>query len=240
MILLPFLLLLLLAPSPEELNKGLEEADKLAAQARVLEDDARKKGVAKALKAYDALIALRPKDRRFVPRVRRRKASLLKREKRIEEALAEYDKILTGRARRKEKARALYEGARLLPPKPAIKRLQRALAEYRDITANAAKSSLLLGKTYERLKRVSDAERAYRYVIDRCADEAKEAITAYDRLALLCIAHREPEQARRWLRTCVRRFEKRASRGDKYGGYISRLLGDMRAPRKLTEALADR
>ena len=229
------LLVVVLLGSPED---ELKKADALAAAAKAAEGQARKKAVEKALDAYAAVILARPKDRRLVPRVRRKRASLLKGEGRIGEALAEHDAIYNGRARRRDKARALYEGARLLPPEQSEKRLRRALREFKDITSVTAKASLERGRVLERLKRPRDAERAYRYVFERCADEAKQAVEAYDRLALLCIAGGDGKQAQAWLRACVKKYVKRASRGDKYGAFLSRLLGDMKAPRKLTEALA--
>jgi tetratricopeptide (TPR) repeat protein len=147
--------------------------------------------------------------------------------------LAEYDAIVNGRARRKEKARALYEGARLLPPEQSEKRLRRTLEEYRDVESVAARASLQRGRVLERLRRGKEAEQAYRYVIERCAGEARQAVEAYDRLALMLIARGDARAAQAWLRRCVRKYEKRASRGDRYGAFLSRLLGDMKAPRKL-------
>ena len=106
------LVLLLLGPPADP---ALDAADALAARARA-EIDAGKRAAAVevALQAYAALVAARPKDRRFVPLVRRRRASLLKREKRYAEALAEHDAIVAGRSRRKDRARALFDGAALL------------------------------------------------------------------------------------------------------------------------------
>ena len=237
-------MLLLLGTTPAELDEGVKKADALAARAGTIpadkQPDEHRKAVDSALRAYDALIAKKPKDRRFVPRVRRRKATLLKREKRLSEALAEYEAIVSGRARRRDKARANYEAARLLPPKLACKRLAAVMSGYPDLTSVVAQAGVLRGRLLEGLQLLVDAERAYRFVIDRCADEPKYAIDAYDRLALLCIACGDSVHARTWLRACVRRYVKRASRGDRYGAYLSRLLGDMRAPRALNEAAAGR
>ena len=229
-------LALLLCASPAD---DLKKADKLAVAARSAEGEQRKRAVAKALDAYAALIRERPKDRRWVPRIRRKRASLLKGEGRIPEALAEHDRIYAGRSRRRDRARALYDGARLLPPEQSEKRFRRVLKEFSDVTSQCAKAALERGKALEKLGRSAEAERAYRYVTERCRDEAKQAVEAYDRLALLEIARGRAKEAQRWLRACVRRYIKRASRGDRYGAFLSRLLGDMKAPKRLTEALAE-
>ena len=234
------LLLLLLAPSG---RAELAAADKIAAAARAETDIARRaRGVEAALAAYDGVLRAHAKDRRLVPLVRRRRASLLLREKRVREALEEHDHIVTGRARRKDKARALVDGAALLVRmkrfEEAEKRYRRAIAEYPDLVATRAKALVARGRVLERLGRDDDAERDYRAVVRRCRSEAKYAIAAYDRLALLEIRRKRPRHARRWLYRCVGEFEPRAARGDRYGAYLSRLLGDMRAPRELTKALA--
>jgi tetratricopeptide (TPR) repeat protein len=233
--------LLLLAPSGYD---ALKAADKLAAQARALDPPARGPAVAKALAAYEAVAAAHPKDRRLVPRVRRRKATLLRQEKRYNEALAEHDAIVKGRARRKDKARALHDGAALLERAgalgPAEKRYARAVEEYGDVDYVRAKASLARGRVLLALKRGKEAEACWRHVVDRCGDHAKVAIDAYDRLALLAIQRKNPKRAQRWIYSCVKRYEKRAARGDRYGAFLSRLLGDMKSPHKLTEALARR
>ncbi|MHC4548410.1 MAG: hypothetical protein ACYTEZ_06495 [Planctomycetota bacterium] len=230
------LLLLWLAVTPVE--RALAEADRLAAHARALKKGcAKTKAVARALAAYAAVIAQRPKDAKLVPRVRRRRASLLKHAGRAKEALAEHDAIVEGRARRKDRARALYEGARLLERAAdfaaAERRLRRALEDYRDVVRVRADAALGLGRVLEKMARPQEAERAYRYVVEHCRDEAKAAIAAYDALALLALRQEKPRQARRWLRVCFQRYEKRALRGDRYGAFVRRLLAEMQAPRKL-------
>jgi hypothetical protein len=101
-----------------------------------------------------------------------------------------------------------------------------------------AQAAFLLGRVLERVARPKEAERAYRYVVTRCRDEAEPVIAAYDALALLAIRQKKPRTARRWLRECFGRYEKRATRGDRYGAFISRLLGDMQAPGRLAAAAA--
>jgi tetratricopeptide (TPR) repeat protein len=233
--LVALLSLLLLVPAPT-----LEEADRLAAAARALEAGPRKdRAVDAALAAYAALIAERPKDLKLVPRLRRRRAALLKHAGRPRAALAEYDAIVTGRGRRRDKARALYDGARLLERASdfgaAEKRLRRAIDDYGDVVRVRAQAAFLRGRVLEKMARPKEAERAYRYVVTRCRDEAKPSIAAYDALALLAIRQQKPRVARRWLRECFGRYEKRATRGDRYGAFIGRLLRDMQAPGRLNE-----
>ena len=232
------LLLLLLAPT-------LEEADRLAAEARALEKGPRKvRAVDAALAAYAAILADRPRDLKLVPRLRRRRAALLKHAGRPRAALAEYDAIVAGRGRRKDKAGALYDGARLLERASdfagAEKRLRRAIDDYGDVVRVRAKAAFLLGQVLEKTARPAEAERAYRYVVARCRNEAEPAIAAYDALALLAIRQGKPRVAHRWLRECFARYEKRATRGDRYGAFIGRLLGGMRAPAALLTAGAEK
>lgn len=232
------LLLPLLAPTPT-----LEEADRLAAEARALKDGAEKqRAVDAALAAYAALIADRPKDLKLVPRLRRRRAALLKHAGRPRAALEEYDAIVAGRARRKDRARALYDGARLLERASdfgaAEKRLRHAIEDYADVVRVRAKAALLLGQVLEKMARPKEAERAYRFVVARCRDEVEPAIAAYDALALLALRENKPRAARRWLRRCFAEYEKRATRRDRHGAYVSRLLGDMRAPAALAAGAA--
>jgi tetratricopeptide (TPR) repeat protein len=222
----------------------LEEADRLAAKARAAKGGPEKDhAVERALAAYAAILADRPKDLKLVPRVRRRRAALLKHAGRPRAALAEYDAVVSGRGRRKDKAGALYDGARLLERGgdfgAAEKRLRRAIEDYGDVVRVRAKAALLLGRVLEKMARPKEAERAYRYVVARCRDEAEPAIAAYDALALLAIRRGKPRVARRWLRECFSRYEKRATRGDRYGAFVSRLLGDMRAPTALAAAAKD-
>ena len=229
------LLLLVLLANPEE--EEVKRADTLAAHARTLEGKEREHAVDRALEAYRSILKRHPKDRRLVPRLRRRRASLLKREGRVKEALEEQDAIVRGRARRKDKARALHDGAILLERAKdyhkAEQRLRRALEEYPDITSTRAKASLARGRVLEAMGRPKEGKKAYRYVVERCWGEAKEAISAYDALALLAIREGRVDQARRWLRACTARYEKRASRADRYGAFLSRRLGAMKAPREL-------
>ncbi|MHC4224688.1 MAG: tetratricopeptide repeat protein [Planctomycetota bacterium] len=226
--------LLVLLASPEE---EVKRADALAARAGTLEGKERVRAVDQALEAYLSILKRHPKDRRLVPRLRRRRATLLKKEGRVKEALGEQDAIVRGRARRKDKARALYDGATLLERAKdfhnAEQRLRRALEEYPDITATRAKASLARGRVLEAMGRPKEAQKAYRYVVERCWDKAKEAISAYDALALLATREGRLDQARRWLKACTARYEKRASRGDRYGAFLSRRLGAMKAPREL-------
>jgi len=235
---LVLLLFLLLAPT-------LEEADRLAAEARALEEGPKKdRAVDAALAAYAGLLAERPKDLKLVPRLRRRRAALLKHAGRPRAALDEYDAVVSGRGRRKDKARALYDGAAILERASdfggAEKRLRRAIGEYGDVVRIRAKAAFALGRVLEKMVRPREAERAYRYVVTRCRDEAEAAIAAYDALALLAIRQKKPRAARRWLRECFTRYEKRATRGDRYGAFVSRLLGGMRAPGELAGAGAGR
>jgi len=230
--------LLLLAPT-------LEEADRLAAEARALEKGPKKvRAVDAALAAYAAILADRPKDSKLVPRLRRRRAALLKHAGRPRAALAEYDALVAGRGRRKDKAGALYDGARLLERASefagAEKRLRRAIDDYGDVVRVRAKAAFLLGQVLEKTARPAEAERAYRYVVARCRNEAEPAIAAYDALAFLAIRQGKPRVARRWLRECFARYEKRATRGDRYGAFIGRLLGGMRAPAALLGAGAEK
>lgn len=229
---------LLVLAGPVE--RALADADVLAAEARAAPDEKKAAAVERALKAYGGVIELRPKDMKLVPRVRRRRASLLKHAGRPRDALAEYDAILDGRARRKDRARALYDGARILERAQdlgaAERRLVRVFEDYKDITNVRAKAALLHGKILETTARPREAERAYRMVVKRCRDETKAVIRAYDALALLAVQEGRPRRARRWLRACVDRYEKRAARGDRYGRFVARLLKEMRAPAALAEA----
>jgi tetratricopeptide (TPR) repeat protein len=232
------LLAVLLLASPVE--EALAKADALAAAARAAPPEAQGKAVDEALAAYDRAIALRPKDEKLVPRVRRRRATLLRLAGRPKEALAEHDRIVSGRARRKDRARALYDGALLLEKgadfAAAEARLARVLEEYKDDVRTCAEAALARGRVLERMARPEEAKRAYRFVVGEFRDEAEAAISAYDALALLAIAEKDTRAAQRWLRECRERFEKRATRGDRYGAFVSRLLAGMRAPAALAQA----
>jgi len=230
-------LALLLAAPVEE---ALEKADALAAAAKAAPLERQAKAVDEALAAYDAVIAMRPKDQKLVPRVRRRRATLLRLAGRPKEALAEYDRILDGRARRKDKARALRDAAALLEKggdfAAAERRLARVLDEYGDDIRACAAAALARGRLREKMARPADAAKCYRFVIEKCRDEAEAVITSYDALALLAIARRDFAEAEGWLRSCRKRFEGRATRGDRYGAFVSRLLGSMKAPLALARA----
>lgn len=232
------LLAVLLLATPVE--DALAKADALAAAARAAPPERQAKAVDEALAAYDQVIALRPKDEKLVPRVRRHRATLLRFAGRPKEALAEYDRIVAGRARRKDKARALYDGALLLEKgadfAAAEARLARVLEEYKDDVRACAEAALARGRVLEKMARPEDAGKAYRFVVEKCRDEAEAVISAYDGLAMLAIARKDVREAERWLRECRDRFEKRATRGDRYGAFVSRLLADMRAPAALAQA----
>lgn len=224
-------------------DDALAAADALAKKARAAEDPAEKSRRAdRALEAYAALIEERPKDLKLVPRLRRRRASLLRHLGRNGAALREYDAIVAGRARRKDKARALVDGAKLLERAGdlagAEKRLARVLDEYRSIVRTRADAAWRRGRVLEAMGREREAERAYRFVVAKCRDQVKPAIAAYDALALLALRAGKPAHAHRWLRRCRAEYEKRAARGDRFGAYVGRLLGDMKAPRELGKAEA--
>jgi tetratricopeptide (TPR) repeat protein len=224
-------------------DQALAAADALAKQARAAEDPAEKqKQAERALDAYAAVIEERPKDLKLVPRVRRRRASLLRHLGRTGAALREYDAIVDGRARRKDKARALVDGAKLLERAGdlagAEKRLARVLDDYRSIVRTRADAAWRRGRVLESMGREREAERAYRFVVEKCRDQVKPAIAAYDALALLAVRAGDFRRAQRWLRRCRAEYEKRAARSDRFGAYVGRLLGDMKAPRELGKAQA--
>jgi tetratricopeptide (TPR) repeat protein len=232
--------LLLAGPTPAE---ELEVADALAARARAADEQSQPEAIRKALEAYRALLQKHPKNRRLVPRIRRRRARLLERAGRPSEALREYDAIVEGRSRRKERARALYDGAVLLERGgdflAAERRLRRIAEDYGDVTSVRGKAALARGRVLQAMARPKQAERSYRYVVERCWDDAKTAIAAYDALALMALSQDRPGRARRWLRACADRYEKRAARGDRYGAFVGRQLGAMKAPRRLAEKEAE-
>lgn len=236
------LIVLLLGPAGEQ---ALKKADATAAAAKAeIEPRRRAAAIETALKAYAAVIKQHPKDRRLVPRVRRRRASLLKKEGRLREALEEQDRIVAGRSRRKDRARAIYDGARLLEKMgylpEASARYKRAADDFPDVDGTRAKAVLARGRLLERLGKEEQAVAAYRLVIKKCGDrEAEQVVEAYDRLALLEIRNGRTKEAKRWIYACVRRYQRRAARGDKRGAYLSRLLGDMASPLALTKALGE-
>ena len=85
--------------------------------------------------------------------------------------------------------------------------------------------------------RVAEAERAYRLVVEKCRFEEKEAIAAYDALALLELRRGRRARARRWVELCFRCYGKRAARGDKKAAFLGRQLAAMKAPVALAEAV---
>jgi tetratricopeptide (TPR) repeat protein len=233
------LVLLLLLGTP--VDEALAKADALAAAARASPPERQAKAIDEALLAYDAVIALKPKDEKLVPRVRRRRAGLLKLAGRPKEALLEYDRIVSGRARRKDRAQALLDGGKLLEKggdfAAAEARFARVVAEFGDDVRACAEAALARGRVLERMAKAEDARRCYRFVVEKCRDEAEAVISAYDALALLAIAEKDVREAHRWLRECRDRFEKRATRGDRYGAFVSRLLVGMKAPTALARAM---
>jgi tetratricopeptide (TPR) repeat protein len=223
-------LLVLLAPA----KSPLEQADLLAATARATKGDRKDAAVSKALDAYAALLLRHGKDRRLVPRIHRRRASLLRHAGKLGAALREHEAILGGRADRMDRARALLDGARLLEAQgkldEAETRLHEVVRRYRDATRTRAVAALRRGGILEKLKRDAEALRSYRLVVEECRFEEKVAIEAYDALALYAIAHARPRDAHRWLRACEGRFGKRAARGDRKGAFLGRQLAAMKAP----------
>ena len=223
-------------------DEALVAADALAAQARAVPAEDKTKGAAVqcALDAYGALLREKGKDPKLGPRLRRRRASLLKHAGRSVDALAEYDAIVNGRARRKDRARALVDGGKLLERSldhvGAAARYRRAAEDYRDIVRVRAEATVRWGRMLEMFAKPKGAARCYRLVIDKCGDQAEWVIASYDALALMAVRASEPGRARRWLSRCVARFEKRAARGDKYGAFVARLLGAMKAPAALAAA----
>ncbi|MGH7338218.1 MAG: hypothetical protein ACREI7_11595, partial [Myxococcota bacterium] len=107
------------------------------------------------------------------------------------------------------------------------------LDRYGDERDLVAKAALERGKCLEKLARPKEAEAAYRLVVDKYADEPVPAIAAYDALALQALAQGRPDGAETWVEACANRYEKRAARGDRYGAFLSRLLGEMKAPGEL-------
>jgi len=226
---------LLLAPAP----LSLEQADALAATARATKGDRKDAAVSKALDAYAELLRRHAKDRRLVPRIRRRRASLLRHAGNLAAALREHDSILKGRADRIDCARALLDGAKLLQAQGKLGasevRLLEVVRRYRDATRTRAVAALRRGEVLEKLGRDSEALRSYRLVVKECRFEEKVAIEAYDALALHAIAKRRPRDARRWLRTCEKRYGKLAARGNKKGAFLGRQLAAMKAPAALAK-----
>jgi tetratricopeptide (TPR) repeat protein len=227
-----------LAAVAGEVEETLARADALAAACRAEREPApRARAADAALRAYDAVIALRPKDPEVVPRVRRRRASLLAALGRPADALREHDRILEGPGSRSDRARALLDGASLLRRANdfhgAERRCARLLEAYCDEAELCARATLFRGECLLATGRTKEAEACFRGVVDRHAEEVAPCIAAYDALALLEIEAGRPERARAWLRACAERFEKHAARGDRYGAMVGRLLGEMKAPGRL-------
>ena len=239
-------LVLLFGPRPARDKRSIEErlkdADFLAAQARQERGAAKDAACSRALEAFAEILRLKPKDYRLAARVRRRRASLLRSAGRMREALAEQDAIVEGKARRKDRARALYDGALLLralgDAAGTERRLNQVLERYRDIQPIRAKTLMERGDLMMERGRPDYARAAWREVVDKCPDEEKQAIAAFDRLALQAVDEGDTRRARRWLQRCVETYGKRAARGDRTGAFLSRQLGAMRAPARLAEATA--
>jgi len=230
-------------PRPEV--PTLEQADALARKARAEQDEERKtKAVKEALAAYRAILEDRPKDRKLVPRVRRRRARLLKHAGRVRDALHEYRRIVEGRGRRRDKARALRDMAKLLRRGGDLPRAERCarrmIDEYGDQVRTKAECLLLLGRIKEEQDRPRVARTAYQIVVRKCEDQVKPAIEAYDRLAMLELRAGRIDRARRWLHRCTREYEKRATRKDRFGAYVGRLLGRMKAPKEIAKVVASK
>jgi tetratricopeptide (TPR) repeat protein len=237
----------LLAPGPSAPAVGpLDVADSLAAQARAIkgdsEESARARAVAiqSALDAYGKTLRIHEKDAKLAPRIRRRRAALFVQASRYPEALAEHDAILKGRARRKDCARALFEGARVLErmkqPVAAIARLSRALDRYGDVSRVRARSALQKGVLLEAVGQRDAAANAYRIVVKKCRAQEKEAIAAFDALAVLALRNGDTKKAQRWIDACLRTYAKRATRGDKKGAFLGRQIGAMKSPVMLVKA----
>jgi len=229
----------------DDLAEALARADAASAAARAEPDPPKRaKAVDAALAAYDALLAERPKDPETVPRIRRRRATLLAAGGRPAEAMAEHDRILAGPSSRRDRARALLDGARLLQRGSdfhgAERRAARVVDEYGDELELGARAWLLRGDCNRSMARLREAEACYRRVVDRFGDEAEACIASFDALAILEIEARRPDGARRWLKACAEKFEKRAARGDRYGAMVGRLLGEMKAPSMLGGGPAER
>jgi len=220
----------------------MEKADALAAAARAAGEPEKPRAVEAALKAYADLIAARPKDPETVPRAHRRRAALFVLLGHGAEALREHDAIVDGVGSRYDKARALVEGAALHFREGAFaaaeERCRRAIDRYGDERSICAKAALERGRCLEKLSRPREAEASYRLVAEKHADQPKEAIAAYDALALLLVAEGDLERARAALRQCADRFGKEAAKGDRKGAFIGRLLGEMKGPEALAKAAA--
>jgi tetratricopeptide (TPR) repeat protein len=220
----------------------LAAADALARSARAAPEADRARAVDAALEAYAALLRLRPKDIRLVPQVRRRRASLLRESGRPAEALREHEAILEGPARRRDRAQALRDAGKLLERggdlHGAEARYRRAVEEYGDIVRVRAEACLARGRVLQAMMRPKEAEKAYLHVVEKCRDEAEAAVAAYDALAMLALAEGRPRDARTWLRRCMAQFGKKATRDDRYGRFVARLLADMKAPAALARGTA--
>jgi tetratricopeptide (TPR) repeat protein len=237
-------LLLLLLPAASPFDEAMARADALRDAARAAPENTpeRVRAVAAALGAYAELLEEHGKDPKLMPRIRRRRVALLRAEGRVAEAVAELDAIVEGRARRKDRAKALLDAGALFERAEdlarAAERYRRAVEDFTDIVRVRADAALALGRVYETIGRAKDAERRYRYVVEKCRDEAPAVIGAYDALALMALRAGDVKGAHRWLRRCVDRYEKRAARDDGFGAMVGRLLGRFKAPRGLAVAAA--
>lgn len=243
-------ILLACAPDPDAPREAtlLESADLLAARARAVKGysdervSARNVAVQAALGAYERAFRMHHKDAKLAPKIRRSRASLLVSARRYPEALAEHDAIVKGRGRRKDRARALFDGAvvleRMKQLEPAIARLTSALDRYPDVSRMRARSALRKGSLLEKVGRPDAARDAYRLVVKKCRAQEKEAIEAFDALAVLELRSENVKQAQRWVDACLKTYAKRATRGDKKGAFLGRQIGEMKAPAMIARAAA--
>ena len=242
---LTLLLLFIPAPVPSPAHP-LEAADSLAARARAIKgkteenERARSAAIQAALDAYAGALRNHAKDVKLAPKIHRRRAALLVSAGRLPEALAEHDAIPKGRARRRDCARALFEGAavleRMKQPAAAVARLSQVLGRYSDVSRMRARAALRKGVLLEAMGRPKAAGESYRLVVKKCRAQEKEAIEAFDALAVLALRSGKRKQAQRWIDACLRTYSKRAVRGDKKGAFLGRQLGAMKAPVMLAKA----
>ncbi|MEE8106179.1 MAG: hypothetical protein V3T86_11655 [Planctomycetota bacterium] len=229
--------LFLLAATPQE--DAMDAARELARAASAAPEETRAVLFQKTLDAYGAILKRWPKDRELIPKVRRRRAKVLQQLGKVREAIAEHDAVVTGRFSRYDRARALLEGAKIADKAGqahvAALRCKQARERFGDEGSIISKALLLEAACFQKMSRPKQATRLYAELVDKHSDRAKEAVAAYDALALMEIDAGRLDRARRWLRRCAKRYEKRAARGDRWGLHVGRLLGDMKAPRALAE-----
>jgi len=229
--------LLLVAATPQE--SAMDAARELARAASAAPEETRAVLFQKTLDAYGAILERWPKDRKLIPKVRRRRAKLFQELGKVRDAIAEHDEVVNGRFSRYDRARALLEGAKIADKAgqayAAALRCKQARERFGDEGSIVSKALLLEASCFEKMSRPKRAARLYAELVDKHSDRAKEAVAAYDALALMEIRAGRFDRARRWLRRCTKRYEKRAARCDRWGLHVGRLLGDMKAPRTLAE-----